>query len=319
MEKSRGHEQKNLDKSKRGFQAYTKLLVRAHFMKNLPKPPWLKKRIALGNDIYKVNALLSEARLHTVCQEAHCPNLPECYSRRTVTFMIMGNVCTRNCRFCAVTHGTTAPLDEGEPERVAFAVHQLGLQYVVITSVTRDDLEDGGARHFVRTVHAIREQRPRTLVELLVPDFLGNPSSLEIILSARPDVLNHNVETIPRFYPRVRPQADYRRSLGLLQGVRSRNASMVTKSGLMLGLGERESEVIRVMQDLLDVGCRLLTLGQYLRPSKYHHPVIRYLHPEEFEGYKALGERMGFSEVASAPFVRSSFRAAQMYRNAVDM
>lgn len=231
--------------------------------------------------------------------------------------MIMGNMCTRNCRFCAVTHETPAPLDEEEPERVAFAVHQLGLQYVVITSVTRDDLEDGGAQHFAKTLRAIKEQRPKTSVELLVPDFLGNPSSLDIILSTPPDVLNHNVETIPRLYPRVRPQADYRRSLDLFRRVRSCNTSMLTKSGLMLGLGERESEVIRVMQDLLDVDCRLLTLGQYLQPSKQHYPVIRYLHPEEFEDYKARGERMGFLEVASGPFVRSSFGAAQMYRNAV--
>lgn len=261
--------------------------------------------------------MLREARLHTVCQEAHCPNVPECFSRRTATFMIMGNVCTRNCRFCAVTHGTPARLDEGEPERVASASQQLGLRYVVITSVTRDDLEDGGAMHFANTVGAIKECRPNTLVELLVPDFLENSSSLDIILSTSPDVLNHNVETIPRLYPRVRPQAGYHRSLDLLQRVRSRNASMLTKSGLMLGLGEKKSEVIGVMQDLLDVGCRLLTLGQYLQPSKQHHPIIRYLHPEEFDGYKALGEGMGFLEVASGPFVRSSFRAAQMYRNAM--
>jgi lipoic acid synthetase len=286
-------------------------------MEKMLKPPWLKKRITLGADIQKVSVLLREARLHTVCQEAHCPNLPECFSRLTATFMIMGNVCTRNCRFCAVTHGTPVPLDEEEPRRVASAAHQLGLQYVVITSVTRDDLEDGGAIHFANTVSAIKERQPNTLVELLVPDFLENPSSLDIILSTPPDVLNHNLETIPRLYPRVRSQADYRRSLHLLQGVRSRNTSMLTKSGLMLGLGETESEVVGVMQDLLDVGCRLLTLGQYLQPSKEHHPVIRYLHPEEFEGYKARGERMGFLEVASGPFVRSSFRAAQMYRNAM--
>lgn len=288
-------------------------------METLRKPPWLKKRIALEPDIGKVSALLREARLHTVCQEAHCPNLPECFSTKTATFMIMGNICTRNCGFCAVSHGTPAPLDEGEPERVASAAQQLGLRYVVITSVTRDDLENGGAHHFAKTVHAIKRKGPEILVELLVPDFGGNPPSLDIILSSPPDVLNHNVETIPRLYSRVRPQADYRRSLDLLQRVRSRNPSILTKSGLMLGLGERESEVIRVMRDLLDVGCRLLTLGQYLQPSKDHHPVARYLHPDEFQDYKALGEKMGFSEVASGPFVRSSFRAAQMYRNALGL
>jgi lipoic acid synthetase len=284
-------------------------------MGKMVKPPWLKKRITLGADIQKVSALLRKTRLHTVCQEAHCPNLPECFSRQTATFMIMGNVCTRNCRFCAVTHGTPVLLDEEEPRRVASAAQELGLRYVVITSVTRDDLEDGGAMHFANTVGAIKERQPGTLVELLVPDFLGNPSSLDMLLSIPPDVINHNLETVPRLYPPVRPQADYRRSLGLLQKIRSLNPSILTKSGLMLGLGERESEVIRVMRDLLDVGCTVLTLGQYLQPSKDHHSVIRYLHPEEFEDYRALGKRMGFLEVASGPFVRSSFGAAQMYRN----
>jgi lipoic acid synthetase len=285
------------------------------YMENVPKPSWLKKRIPLGSDIRKVSALLEEARLHTVCEEAHCPNLPECFSRRTATFMIMGNMCTRNCRFCAVSYGTPASLDEDEPERVASTTEQLGLRYVVITSVTRDDLEDGGAQHFAETVRAIKRRRPKTLVELLTPDFQGKHSSLNTILSTPPDVLNHNVETVPRLYPQVRPQAGYRRSLDLLKKVHARSPSMLTKSGLMLGLGEREPEVIQVMQDLLDTGCRLLTLGQYLQPSRKHHPVIRYLHPEEFEAYKALGEKMGFLEVASGPFVRSSFRAAQMYRD----
>jgi lipoic acid synthetase len=284
-------------------------------MRDLRKPPWLKKRITLGANIQNVSALLREARIHTVCEEAHCPNLPECFSRRTATFMIMGNMCTRNCRFCAVSHGTPASLDEDEPESVASTAEQLGLRYVVITSVTRDDLEDGGAQHFAKTVRAIKGRRPKTLVELLVPDFQGKHSSLKTILSTPPDVLNHNVETVPRLYPHVRPQADYRRSLDLLKRVHARSPSMLTKSGLMLGLGEREPEVTQVMQDLLDVGCRLLTLGQYLQPSRQHHPVIRYLHPEEFEAYKALGENMGFLEVASGPFVRSSFRAAQMYRD----
>lgn len=284
-------------------------------MENVPKPSWLKKRIPLGSDIRKVFALLEEARLHTVCEEAHCPNLPECFSRRTATFMIMGNMCTRNCRFCAVSYGTPASLDEDEPERVASTAEQLGLRYVVITSVTRDDLEDGGAQHFAETVRAIKGRRPKTLVELLVPDFQGKHSPLNTILSTPPDVLNHNVETVPHLYPQVRPQAGYRRSLDLLKRVHARSPSMLTKSGLMLGLGEREPEVIQVMQDLLDVGCRLLTLGQYLQPSRQHQPVIRYLHPEEFEAYKTVGEKMGFLEVASGPFVRSSFGAAQMYRD----
>ncbi len=284
-------------------------------MEEVRKPPWLKKRIPLGSNIQKVSALLEEARLHTVCQEAHCPNLPECFSGRTATFMIMGNMCTRNCRFCAVSYGTPASLDEDEPERVASTAEQLGLRYIVITSVTRDDLEDGGVQHFAETVQAIKRRRPKTLVELLVPDFQGKHSSLNTILSTPPDVLNHNVETVPRLYSQVRPQADYRRSLDLLKRVHARSPSTLTKSGLMLGFGEREPEVIQVIQDLLDVGCRLLTLGQYLQPSRQHHPVIRYLHPEEFEAYKAVGEKMGFLEVASGPFVRSSFRAAQMYRD----
>ncbi|MCK5552879.1 MAG: lipoyl synthase [Deltaproteobacteria bacterium] len=284
-------------------------------MEEVRKPPWLKKRIPLGSNIQKVSALLEEARLHTVCLEAHCPNLPECFSGRTATFMIMGNMCTRNCRFCAVSYGTPASLDEDEPERVASTAEQLGLRYIVITSVTRDDLEDGGVQHFAETVQAIKRRRPKTLVELLVPDFQGKHSSLNTILSTPPDVLNHNVETVPRLYSQVRPQADYRRSLDLLKRVHARSPSTLTKSGLMLGFGEREPEVIQVIQDLLDVGCRLLTLGQYLQPSRQHHPVIRYLHPEEFEAYKAVGEKMGFLEVASGPFVRSSFRAAQMYRD----
>ena len=275
---------------------------------------WLRRKLPDQKVLERMDSLLKDLNLHTVCDSALCPNRGECFKKGTATFMILGNICTRNCRFCAVAHETPAPLDEKEPRRVAFAVHQLGLQYVVITSVTRDDLEDGGAQHFAKTVWAVKEQRPKTLVELLVPDFLGTPSSLDIILSTPPDVLNHNVETIPRLYPRVRPQADYRRSLGLLRRTQSRNPSVPTKSGLMLGLGERKSEVTRIMQDLLDIDCRLLTLGQYLQPSKQHHPVIRYLHPEEFEDYKTLGERMGFMAVASGPFVRSSFGAAQMYR-----
>jgi lipoic acid synthetase len=286
-------------------------------MENVRKPPWLKQRIASGPNIERVAALLRREGLHTVCQEAHCPNLPECYARGTATFMIMGNICTRNCRFCAVGHGTPLPLDKEESRRIASAAGQLGLRYVVITSVTRDDLPDGGALHFARTVRAIQEHRPTPVVELLVPDFLGNSSSLDILLSAPPDVLNHNVETVSRLYPHVRPRADYGRSLDILRGVRSRNASLPTKSGLMLGLGETESEVIRVMEDLLDADCRLLTLGQYLQPSKQHHPVIRYLPPEEFESYRTRGKKMGFLEVASGPFVRSSFRAAHMYRNAM--
>jgi len=280
----------------------------------LPKPPWLKRRIPSGATYQEIQKLLKSGRLHTVCQEACCPNLGECFSRGTATFLILGDRCTRDCRFCAVGHGPPEPPDLGEPLRVADAVKAMGLQYVVVTSVTRDDLPDGGAKLFAETISAVREKSPGTQVEVLVPDFQGNMHALLTVVEARPDVLNHNIETVPRLYPSVRPAAAYKRSLELLRQVRHLNPSIPTKSGLMLGLGEALEEVRRTLQDLLGAGCSVLTLGQYLQPSKKHLPVARFLPPEEFEAWKEAALEMGFAGVASGPFVRSSYHARELFQ-----
>ena len=261
----------------------------------------------------KVKSILDETELHTVCEEARCPNLGECFSKGTATILILGRICTRNCGFCAVEHGLPVTLNEEEPEKVAYAVKKMGLQYVVITSVTRDDLIDGGASHFAKTIQAIRSLDQKIRIEVLIPDFHGESSSLEMVLNASPDVLNHNIETIPRLYPQVRPQADYRRSLDLLKKSKDLYPHIFTKSGFMLGLGETESEVLDLLRDLRGVECDFLTIGQYLQPRSDRLPVIRYIPPEEFETYKKVGEEMGFRTVASGPFVRSSFHASQMF------
>jgi lipoic acid synthetase len=280
------------------------------------KPPWLKRRLPTGPAYEKVRALLNNSRLHTVCQEARCPNLWECFSRHTATFLIMGPCCTRNCRFCNVAHAQSpAPPDSGEPVRVAQAVKDLGLRYVVITSVTRDDLADGGAGLFAKTIKEIRERMPGTLMEILIPDFQGNKDALQTVLEAHPHVLNHNLETVPRLYPRVRPEADYGRSLLLLKRATRYHGSIVTKSGLMLGLGEFPDEVENTLKDLLDSGCNILTLGQYLQPTKEHLKVERFVPPEEFDDWKKAALKMGFSEVASGPLVRSSYRARNLYQS----
>jgi lipoic acid synthetase len=279
----------------------------------MPKPPWLKRRIPSGATYQKIQKLLKSSRLHTVCQEACCPNLGECFSQGTATFLILGDRCTRNCRFCAISHGPSGPPDPGEPSRVADAVQAMGLQYVVVTSVTRDDLPDGGAALFAETIRMIREKRPGAKVEVLIPDFQGNLEALKTVVEARPDVLNHNVETVPRLYPSVRPGAAYERSIDLLHQAKVLDPSIPTKSGLMLGLGERADEVRETLQDLLDAGCRLLTLGQYLQPSKDHLPVDRFVPPEEFEAWKETALNMGFTEVASGPFVRSSYHAKELF------
>ena len=279
------------------------------------KPPWLKKRIPPFQDLIKVKAILNEGGLHTVCEEARCPNLGECFSKCTATFLILGRICTRNCGFCSVEHGAPSPLDKGEPEKIAQAVKKMGLQYVVITSVTRDDLPDGGASHFGRTIQAIRALDRKIKVEVLIPDFKGDPSSLTTVLGESPDVLNHNMETVPRLYPRVRPLADYKRSLNLLKRVKENIPQMLTKSGFMLGLGETEKEVFDLLLDLRGVGCDFLTIGQYLQPRPDRLPVVRYIPPEEFEEYRKMGEEMGFKSVASGPFVRSSYHAAQMFES----
>ncbi|MFZ7111929.1 MAG: lipoyl synthase [Desulfatiglandales bacterium] len=278
------------------------------------KPPWLKRRIPGGAAYQKVRDILKRGRLHTVCEAAHCPNLGECFSSGTATFMILGECCTRNCRFCAVRHGPVSPPDPNEPARVAEAVQELGLEYVVITSVTRDDVPDGGAGLFAETIRAIGEKAPQVEIEVLIPDFQGDGHALSQVIEARPDVLNHNIETVPRLYPTVRPQAVYRRSLDLLREVRKIDPAMRTKSGLMLGLGEGADELKETFRDLLDTDCRMLTLGQYLRPSKDHLPVDRYVPPEEFEEWRLFALDMGFREVASGPFVRSSYHAKELYR-----
>jgi lipoyl synthase len=278
------------------------------------KPRWLKKRLPTGPQFEKIKGLIAKDRLHTVCQEARCPNIWECFSQQTATFLIMGSRCSRNCRFCSVEQGPMEAPDPAEPVLVASAARQMGLKYVVITSVTRDDLPDGGATFFAKTIDEVHRQIPGALVEVLIPDFRGAAEALQTVLKARPDVLNHNIETVPRLYPIVRPQANYRRSLQLLNRVRKYDPDLPTKSGLMLGLGESSTEVRSTLKDLIDAGCRILTLGQYLQPSKAHLAVERFVPPAEFEQWKHTALEMGFSEVASGPFVRSSYHAQELHQ-----
>lgn len=281
------------------------------------KPDWLKRSLPTGPEYEKMRQLLKRTRLATVCQEAQCPNQFECYSKGTATFMILGDRCSRNCRFCAVEHQPFEPPDEDEPARVSQAVDLLDLRYVVITSVTRDDLADGGAEFFVSTIEQIRKIRPDTLIEVLIPDLDGNCQGLLSIAQASPNVLNHNVETVRRLYPTVRPEAIYQRSLELLAQAKKMNPQMITKSGMMLGLGETEQELEQLWDDLLVAGCDILTMGQYLQPSPDHLPVEEFITPEQFArlGEKAL--KMGFGGVASGPFVRSSYEAEKLYRKVV--
>jgi lipoic acid synthetase len=271
----------------------------------------LKRPLPRSNENFYTHNLLRELRLETVCENARCPNRPECYSRRTATFMILGNVCTRPCGFCSVPRGPPEALEDDEPARVAVAAHRLGLRHVVITSVTRDDLPDGGADHFYQCVVAVRE-RTGAVVEVLTPDFLGDVAAIDRVLDARPEVYNHNVETVPRFYKKVRGRADYQRSLDLLHHVKQRSPATTTKSGLMLGLGESRDELLDTLADLRAVRCDTLTLGQYLTPTLKHVPVARYLPPEEFAELKELALGLGFHHVASGPFVRSSYHADEM-------
>lgn len=276
------------------------------------RPHWLTKKAPSQSVMAEMESLLNGLSLHTVCQSALCPNIGECFACRTATFLIMGDVCTRNCRFCAIKKGTPLPLDPTEPSNVARAIKQLNLKHAVITSVTRDDLPDGGASHFADTVIEIRKSSPDTTTEVLVPDFRSSEDALKTVVDSSPQVINHNVETVPRLYPEARPMADYRRSLDLLKTVGTLGRNVLTKSGLMLGLGEEREEVISVMEDLRAAGCDAITIGQYLAPSAEHHIVIRYVPPAEFEGYKTASIKMGFRYVASAPFVRSSFRASEL-------
>lgn len=274
-------------------------------------PSWLKREMPRGNENFFTHNLLRELELETVCENARCPNRPECYSRRTATFMVLGNVCTRPCGFCSVPRGDPQALEDDEPERVAEASHRLGLRHVVITSVTRDDLPDGGADHFYRCILAVR-RRTGAVVEVLTPDFLGDVRAIDRVLEARPEVFNHNMETVPRLYKKVRGRAEYQRSLDLLAHVKRQAPEIVTKSGLMLGLGETTDELLDVLADLRRASCDALTLGQYLAPTLKHIPVARFVPPAEFDALAELARSLGFAKVAAGPFVRSSYHAEEM-------
>ena len=275
-------------------------------------PPWLHKRIPCDGEAERVRGLLKDLHLATVCQSAHCPNMGECFSQGTATFMILGDVCTRNCRFCAVKHGEVAPPDPEEPARVAEAALAMGLKYVVITSVTRDDLPDGGADQFRKTVLALHD-RLSARVEVLTPDFQGDATAIEQVCSAHPEVYNHNIETVPRLYPTVRPAANYEQSLDLIERAKNNLPRGLTKSGIMVGLGETREELLSAMADLRSVGCDLLTVGQYLQPTPDHLPVERFVTPEEFADLETQAKDIGFAGAGCGPFVRSSYHAGQMF------
>jgi lipoyl synthase len=279
----------------------------------LRKPPWIRVKAPGSSAWAETSSLLAEAGLATVCQEAACPNIGECWEKKHATFMIMGEVCTRACAFCNVATGLPAPLDPSEPGRVAAATKALGLAHVVVTSVDRDDLADGGADHFARTIVAIRESCPGTTIEVLTPDFLRKPGALERLVEAAPDVFNHNLETVPSLYVTVRPGARYFHSLRLLQRAKELNPRLFTKSGLMLGLGETRNEVMQVMDDMRAAEVDFLTLGQYLQPTRKHHPIARFVPPEEFEAYRTLALAKGFAFVAASPLTRSSHHAGEHF------
>lgn len=274
---------------------------------NSPKPPWLKIRLDHNENYRAIKQLMTKNDLNTVCEEAQCPNIGECWNRGTATFMILGDVCTRSCGFCAVKTGRPPMLDEEEPKRVVDAAMKMDLSHVVVTSVNRDEREDGGAPVFADTIRRLHESMPDCTVEVLIPDFKGNWDALQTVIDAQPDILNHNLETVERIYRKVRPQAKYARSLELLY--RAKEKGMRTKSGIMVGIGEETREVVRLMQDLLKVNVDIMTIGQYLQPDKSHLPVDRYVHPDEFDYYEEIGLRMGFQVVESGPLVRSSYHA----------
>ena len=279
------------------------------------KPDWLKVRFPAGAGFARIDRMHREQGLHSVCRSAACPNQGECWSRGTATFMILGDRCSRNCSFCNVGHGPAAPPDPAEPQAVAAAVAELGLRHAVITAVTRDDLPDGGAAHFAAVTAAIRSAAPGCRIELLIPDLRGDRAALQTILAAAPQILGHNLETVPRLYPLARAGADYRRSLALLAAVRDHAAAIPAKSGLMLGLGEERAEILETLADLRQAGVAMLTLGQYLQPTRAHLPVARYLPPEEFTELRAAALSMGFARVAAGPLVRSSYHAAELYED----
>jgi lipoic acid synthetase len=277
-------------------------------------PPWLKKSLAYSGKSDAVEAVLSAASLHTVCREAKCPNRSECFARGTATFLVMGRICTRSCRFCGVTHGCPQPIDKDEPGRVCEAVAAMGITHVVITSVTRDDLPDGGAGHFAEIIRQLRKRLPEVTVEVLVPDFRGSGDSLDMVLAAGPHVFNHNIETVVRLYPAVRPQASYPQSLEILAKAARFGVELRIKSGLMVGLGETQEEVLETLHNLRGSGCHLVTIGQYLQPSKEQLPVVEYVNPDRFAFYRERALAMGFSDAQAGPFVRSSFMAETMVK-----
>lgn len=286
-----------------------------HSANPLRKPNWIRAKAPSGPKVSRLRRILREKGLHTVCEEASCPNLGECFGQGTATFLIMGDICTRRCPFCDVAHGRPNPLDAAEPENLAATIQAMGLRYVVITSVDRDDLRDGGAAHFVACIEAVRRHNPGIHIETLVPDFRGRmEAALRIMSKAPPDVFNHNLESVPRLYKKIRPGADYRWSLTLLKRFKDQHTRVPTKSGLMLGVGERSEEVEQVMADLRAHGCEMLTLGQYLQPSIHHLPVERYVEPAEFNRLASIGREMGFAQVASGPMVRSSYHAESQAR-----
>jgi lipoic acid synthetase len=295
----------------RGHDKVSRIPVKVEPTQDMPrKPRWIRAKVPSGPGVTRIKHILRERKLASVCEEGQCPNLGECFNHGTATFMIMGDICTRRCPFCDVAHGKPQPLDPEEPLQLAAAIAEMGLRYVVVTSVDRDDLRDGGARHFADCIGAIRERAPETSVEVLVPDFRGRmQAALSAIGDAPPDVCNHNLETVPRLYRKARPGADYQWSLRLLAEFGREHPEIPTKSGIMLGIGETRSEVEQVMSDLRTHGCSMLTLGQYLQPSRDHLPVERFLTPEEFDELRRLGEDMGFDNVASGPMVRSSYHA----------
>ncbi|MEW8505674.1 MAG: lipoyl synthase [Candidatus Thiodiazotropha sp.] len=295
----------------RGKSKLSRIPVKVESQETVPrKPKWIRAKAPLGKQVSRIRRILRDRGLSSVCEEAACPNLGECFHHGTATFMIMGDICTRRCPFCDVAHGKPGPLDPEEPRQLAEAIAAMALSYVVITSVDRDDLRDGGGEHFAQCISAIRSQRPQTKIEILVPDFRGRmDTALRAFAADPPDVFNHNLETVPRLYRQARPGADYEGSLQLLQRFKLKHPDLPTKSGLMLGLGEERDEVLEVMQALRQHGCEMLTLGQYLQPSRDHIPVARFVTPEEFDRLGEIAREMGFSSVASGPMVRSSYHA----------
>ena len=310
----------NTERKQRGAAKTARIPVKIETTTRPPrKPPWIRARSPSHPAVSRLKEALRDNRLHTVCEEASCPNLGECFAGGTATFMIMGDICTRRCPFCDVAHGRPDPLDSDEPENLGRTIRDMGLNYVVITSVDRDDLRDGGAGHFTHCIAAIRKYSPDIRVEVLVPDFRGRMDrALDILIKSPPDVFNHNLETVPGLYKKVRPGSDYAWSLNLLKRFKALHPDVPTKSGLMLGVGETIEEVEQVMRDLREHDCNMLTLGQYLQPSVHHLPLDRYVHPDEFDRLGELGYELGFSHVASGPMVRSSYHADQQAKGALE-